>query len=73
MNIRGVAAAVVVAALTTPLAAAGLMAGRPEDAGLSAERLDRVREAVKRSLDAGSPSGAVRLTCLRGRSACGKT
>jgi CubicO group peptidase (beta-lactamase class C family) len=67
MNIRGVAAAAVVAAVATPLAAGGLMAGKPEDAGLSAERLGRVREAVKRSLDAGSPSGAVTLVVRRGK------
>jgi CubicO group peptidase (beta-lactamase class C family) len=66
-SIRALAAAAVLGALVTPLAAAGLMAGKPEDAGLSAERLGRVREAVKRSLDAGSPSGAVTLVARRGR------
>ena len=67
MSIRALVAAAAVAALVTPLAAAGLMAGKPEDAGLSAERLGRIREAVTRSLDAGSPSGAVTLVARRGK------
>ena len=50
-----------------PLGAASLVVGKPEDAGFSAERLARVREAVKRHLDAGSPSGAVTLVARRGK------
>ena len=67
MGIRALITATVVAGIITPLAAAGLMSGRPEEAGLSAERLVRIRDAVKRSLDGGSPSGAVTLVARRGK------
>jgi len=42
-------------------------AGKPEEVGLSAERLQRVREAVERHIDAGEVSGAVTLVERRGR------
>src|SRR5688572_8599303 len=67
MRIRAVVTLIAVAVVMAPLAAAGLMAGKPEDAGLSAERLGRIREAVQRSLDGGSPSGAVTLVARRGK------
>lgn len=59
-----------VAALTLPLAAgAGAVgsAGKPEDVGLSGERLGRIGEAVKRHIDAGSLPGAVTLVARRGK------
>ena len=67
MRIRVVAVMAAVMALILPLRAASLVAGKPEEAGFSSERLARVREAVKRHLDAGSPSGAVTLVARRGK------
>src|SRR5678816_3138461 len=64
------------------LAAAGLMCAcaglslrgagsvtmvKPEDVGLSSERLGRIHEAVQRHIDAGSISGAVTLVARQGR------
>jgi CubicO group peptidase (beta-lactamase class C family) len=40
---------------------------KPEDVGLSSERLGRIHEAVQRHLDAGSISGAVTLVARQGR------
>jgi len=50
-----------------PLQAGVVMSGKPEDAGLSSERLARVHEAVQRHIDAGSLSGAVTLVARHGR------
>jgi CubicO group peptidase (beta-lactamase class C family) len=49
-----------------PMGAAG-PATRPEDVGLSAERLQRVGELVQRHIAAGSFSGAVTLVARNGR------
>ena len=49
-----------------PLGAAG-PAARPEDVGLSAERLRRIGELVQRNITAGSFSGAVTLVARNGR------
>ena len=56
-------------AFALPLRGAGAVgsAGKPEDVGLSGERLGRVREAVKRHIDAGSLPGAVTLVARRGK------
>jgi CubicO group peptidase (beta-lactamase class C family) len=40
---------------------------KPEDVGLSPERLTRIHEAVQRHIDAGSVSGAVTLVARHGR------
>lgn len=53
--------------LAWPLAAAGVPAGKAEDAGMSPERLRRIHEAVQRHIDAGEISGAVTLVARRGR------
>ena len=61
------------AAATAALAAVQLWAagavpnGKPEDAGFSAERLGRVKEAVQRHIEAGSLPGAVTLVARRGK------
>ena len=67
MRIRVVSTLVAVAIALLPLGASTLVVGKPEEAGFSAERLARVREAVKRHLDAGSPTGAVTLVARRGK------
>jgi CubicO group peptidase (beta-lactamase class C family) len=60
---------VALAAVTLPLrAGAGAVAtGKPEDVGMSAERLGRIKEAVQRHLDSGSIPGAVTLVARRGK------
>jgi CubicO group peptidase (beta-lactamase class C family) len=57
---------VVVALLAPPLRAASTKV-RPEDVGVSSERLMRVNEAVRRHIDAGGFSGAVTLVARKGR------
>jgi len=58
--------------LLMPLLAALLPAAdqplaKPEDAGLSSERLHRIHDAIQRHIDAGEISGAVTLVARRGR------
>ena len=52
--------------LSAPLAAQAPKA-KPEDVGLSTERLKRVHELIQRHLDAGNFSGAVTLVARNGR------
>jgi hypothetical protein len=47
------------AVLALPLAAASVPAGKPEEVGLSSERLHRIHEAIQRHIDAHDISGAV--------------
>jgi CubicO group peptidase (beta-lactamase class C family) len=66
---RATFAALILAAgmlLAGPLTAAA-PTGRPEDVGLSSERLKRVAELVQRHITAGSFSGAVTLVARNGR------
>jgi CubicO group peptidase (beta-lactamase class C family) len=65
MRALTVIAVVVLAGLT--LAAGSIPVTRPEEVGLSSERLKRIGEAVQRHIDAGSVSGAVTLVARRGR------
>jgi CubicO group peptidase (beta-lactamase class C family) len=53
--------------LARPLTAATAPTAKPEDVGLSAERLKRVNELVQRHITAGSFSGAVTLVARNGR------
>src|SRR5687767_9009714 len=67
--LRATLAALVVAsalAVSGPLTAAAPTA-KPEDVGLSSERLKRVAELVQRHVTAGSFSGAVTLVARNGR------
>ncbi len=57
----------IVALMGLPLAAGTVPVGRPEDVGLSSERLKRIGEAVQRHIEAGNVSGAVTLVARRGR------
>jgi CubicO group peptidase (beta-lactamase class C family) len=50
-----------------PLAAGSIPSARPEDVGLSSERLGRIRETVQRHIDAGNVTGAVTLVARKGR------
>ena len=57
-----------VAGLTLSLTAAGnVPMGKAEDAGLSSERLARVRDAVQRHIDSGALPGVVTLVARNGR------
>src|SRR5678815_1661709 len=49
-----------------PMAAATSVV-RPEEVGLSADRLQRINELIKRHIDAGTFSGAVTLVARQGR------
>jgi len=67
MRMRVLATLAAALSVVLQLDAASLVVGKPEEAGFSRERLARVTEAVKRHLDAGSPSGAVTLVARRGK------
>jgi CubicO group peptidase (beta-lactamase class C family) len=53
--------------LVSTLLAGSVPAGKPEEVGLSSERLKRVNEAVQKHIAAGNVSGAVTLVARRGR------
>jgi CubicO group peptidase (beta-lactamase class C family) len=53
--------------LASLLAAAEVTIDKPENVGMSSERLSRIHEAIQRHLDAGEISGAVTLVARRGR------
>lgn len=59
--------ALLAAMLSLPLATAQTPNGKPEDAGMSTERLQRIHEAVQRHIDAGAISGAVTAVARRGK------
>src|ERR1700694_759256 len=53
--------------LAMPLAAASIQAAKPEEVGLSAERLGRIHETTQRHIDPHDISGAVTLVARKGR------
>ena len=50
-----------------PLLAGSVPRGKPEESGMSTERLRRIHEAMERHIDAGEISGAVTMVARRGR------
>lgn len=56
-----------VLALLLPLAAGSLPIVKPEDVGMSAERLKRVDQMIQRRIDAGEMTGAVAIVARKGR------
>ncbi|MCX6632767.1 MAG: serine hydrolase [Candidatus Solibacter sp.] len=54
-------------AIALPLAAASLPTAKPEEVGLSSERLGRIHEMVMRHVEARDISGAVTIVARRGR------
>jgi CubicO group peptidase (beta-lactamase class C family) len=52
--------------LAATLTDGGVPTGKPEDVGMSPERLQRIHEAIQRHIDAGEISGAVTLVARRG-------
>ena len=57
----------VVTLLALPLVAAPAPSGKPEEVGLSAERLQRITEMLKRRIGAGDLAGAVAVVARRGK------
>jgi CubicO group peptidase (beta-lactamase class C family) len=55
------------ALLAWPLAAASVPTVKPEEVGLSSERLQRIHEAIERHIDAHDISGAVTVVTRKGR------
>jgi CubicO group peptidase (beta-lactamase class C family) len=62
-----VSLAAAAAALAFGAAAGALPRGKPEDVGMSSERLARVTEVVKKAVDAGEVAGVVTLVARRGQ------
>jgi CubicO group peptidase (beta-lactamase class C family) len=54
-------------ALAVPSTAGQLPAGKPEEAGMSTERLQRIHQAMERHIEAGEISGAVTLVARHGK------
>jgi CubicO group peptidase (beta-lactamase class C family) len=50
-----------------PLAAASIQGSKPEEVGLSSERLERVHETIQRHIESHDIAGAVGLVARRGR------
>jgi len=61
------AAFLLLAAIALPLTAATLPDTKPEDVGLSRERLQRIHETVQKHIDSHDISGAVTLVMRKGR------
>jgi Beta-lactamase class C and other penicillin binding proteins len=55
------------ALIALPLTAATIQETKPEDVGLSRERLQRIHETIQRHIDAHQIAGAVTLVARRGR------
>ena len=53
--------------LILPLNAGSMLSAKPEDVGLSAERLKRATEVVQRYIDSRGVAGAVTLVARRGK------
>ena len=64
---RALTSIAIVALMGLPLVAGTIPVGKPEEVGLSSERLKRIGEAVQRHIDAGNVAGAVTLVARRGR------
>jgi CubicO group peptidase (beta-lactamase class C family) len=57
----------ILSAIALQLTAAALPAAKPEEVGLSSQRLQRIHEMVMRHVEAGDISGAVTIVARRGR------
>jgi CubicO group peptidase (beta-lactamase class C family) len=57
----------VAALLALPLAAASIEGVRPEDVGLSSDRLQRIHQVMERHIQAGDIAGGVTLVARKGR------
>src|SRR4029453_18213741 len=68
-KMRGLTGVAIVAVMGLRLVAGTIPVGKPEDVGLSSERLKRIGEAVQRHIEAGKGSGAVPLAGPNGATA----
>ncbi len=59
--------AMILALVALPLSAASVQTIKPEETGLSSERLQRIHDAVERHIDAHEISGAVTVVARKGR------
>jgi CubicO group peptidase (beta-lactamase class C family) len=59
--------AFVIALLALSLTAASVPGGKPEDVGMSSERLQRITDVIKSYIDSGQISGAVTMVSRKGR------
>src|SRR5579862_2990629 len=53
--------------LTLPLTAASIQQAKPEELGLSTQRLQRIHETIERHIEAGDIAGAVTVVARKGR------
>ncbi len=53
--------------LAVPMMAASLPTAKPQEAGMSAERLQRINQMIQRRIDAGEMSGAVTIVARKGK------
>jgi CubicO group peptidase (beta-lactamase class C family) len=60
-------AAAVVVALALSLTAATVPGGKPEDVGMSSDRLQRINDVIKTYIDSGQITGAVTMVSRKGR------
>jgi CubicO group peptidase (beta-lactamase class C family) len=59
--------AVVVTLLALSLTAAAVPGGKPEDVGMSSDRLQRINDVIKTYIDSGQITGAVTMVSRKGR------
>ncbi|HEY1302614.1 MAG TPA: serine hydrolase domain-containing protein [Vicinamibacterales bacterium] len=64
---RTLPSVVLLFALILPVSAAAPTTGKPEEVGVSTERLQRITQMIKRRIDAGDLAGAVTLVARRGK------
>src|SRR5580692_6750400 len=55
------------ALLAVPLTAGSVPAGKPEEVGMSSERLRRIDQMIQRRIDAGEMTGAVTIVARKGK------
>ncbi len=67
VGVRAFCALAGVAALVLPLMAGTVAVGKPEDVGMSSDRLRRVTESMRAHVQAGDVAGVVTLVARRGR------
>ena len=71
-NLRSRFKHIVVAFIALGLTAGVVPNGKPEDVGLSSERLQRINQVIQRYIDAKDLAGAVTVVSRRGKSRTSK-
>ena len=67
MNMNVTRRSVVVVLLALSLTAATVPSGKPEDVGMSSDRLQRINDVIKTYIDSGQITGAVTMVSRKGR------